>query len=150
MAKAKKRETFKILVRKQVDENHPVARANLQAIQQPLEHCLMAGHTFPYVAPRNTAVEITIVTKKSVKHQTQQKKQQCPNNCCFPVAVQPSLKHPVVDIHHNQEVDWYESKDMPPTFLLSQQQIPWKHMLHHSWNGRLLLPAVPSCVHLLQ
>lgn len=71
--KEKTTETFKILVRKQVDENHPVARANLQAIQQPLEHCLMAGHTFPYVAPRNTAVDTTIGTKKS-EHQTQQKK----------------------------------------------------------------------------
>lgn len=89
MVKAKKTETFKILVRKQVDENHPVARANLQAIQQPLEHCLMAGHTFPYVAPRNTAVEITIVTKKSVKHQTQQK-----NNSVQTIVVSQWLFNP--------------------------------------------------------
>lgn len=66
----------------------------------------MAGHTFPYVAPRNTAVDTTIGTKKS-EHQTQQKKQNSSVQTIsyFPVAVQLSLKHPVADIHRNQEVD---------------------------------------------
>ena len=45
-----------MLVREQVHEDHSVTRANIQAMQKPLEQSLMAGHTFPYFAHRNGAI----------------------------------------------------------------------------------------------